>query len=251
MAALFSVLVVVLLSLLLTRIATVALTLTGLSRESARFQARSAFSGVGFTTSEAESITGHPVRRRIVLALMLIGSAGIIGVIATLVLSFTGRGAGDSLVRVVILIAGLALLLLAARSSWLDRRLSSLIGRALRRWTDLDVRDYASLLELSHGYAVSELLVSEGGWLDGRSLGELGLREEGVAVLGVQRPDGGYIGAPGRGAVVRAGDTLVLYGRAESLEDLDRRPPGEEGDRIHAQRVAERSRLASEHERGG
>ena len=35
---------------------------TGTSSELARFQARSAFTGVGFTTSEAESVVLHPVR---------------------------------------------------------------------------------------------------------------------------------------------------------------------------------------------
>ena len=42
MVALASVLIIVLISLILTRIATVALIQTGLSRETARFQARSA-----------------------------------------------------------------------------------------------------------------------------------------------------------------------------------------------------------------
>lgn len=78
MVALATVLVVLLVSLLITRVATVALTLTGLSREVARFQARSALSGTGFTTSEAEAVVNDPVRRRIVMALMLVGSAGIV-----------------------------------------------------------------------------------------------------------------------------------------------------------------------------
>ena len=64
MLALISLFVVVLASLLVTRVAAVMLTLTGLSAQSARFQARSAFSGAGFTTSESEAITNHPVRRR-------------------------------------------------------------------------------------------------------------------------------------------------------------------------------------------
>ena len=53
MAAIATVFVVVIVSLLVTRVATVALTLTGMSREMVRFQARSALTGVGFTTSEA------------------------------------------------------------------------------------------------------------------------------------------------------------------------------------------------------
>lgn len=50
MLAIGTVLAALLLSLLITRIATNALSVTGLSRETARFQARSAFTGVGFTT---------------------------------------------------------------------------------------------------------------------------------------------------------------------------------------------------------
>ncbi|MGZ3673172.1 MAG: potassium transporter TrkA, partial [Ktedonobacterales bacterium] len=51
MVALVSFLLVLTLSLIIERIATVALTLTGLSRDAAAFQARSAFTGTGFTTS--------------------------------------------------------------------------------------------------------------------------------------------------------------------------------------------------------
>ncbi len=65
---LIALLTVLFLSLLITRLATTALTLTGLSCEMARFQARSAFTGTGFTTSESEAIVNHPVRRRILIS---------------------------------------------------------------------------------------------------------------------------------------------------------------------------------------
>jgi len=61
MVSVIVLLIILTLSILITRIATVALTLTGLSRDSARFQARSAFLGVGFTTIESESVVRHPV----------------------------------------------------------------------------------------------------------------------------------------------------------------------------------------------
>jgi hypothetical protein len=73
-----SLLVVLVLSLLVVRIATVALALTGLSQQLARFQARSAFTGSGFTTAESEKVVAHPVRRRIIMVLMLLGNAAII-----------------------------------------------------------------------------------------------------------------------------------------------------------------------------
>ena len=56
-----SVLIVLTLSMIVIRVATVALVHTGMGVESARFQARSAFTGAGYTTSEAESIVDHPV----------------------------------------------------------------------------------------------------------------------------------------------------------------------------------------------
>ena len=87
MAALVSVLIVLTLSLLINRIATVALTLTGLSRQVASFQSRSAFTGVGFTTGEAEHIVSHPVRRRIIMLLMLLGNAGVVTTISSLLLT--------------------------------------------------------------------------------------------------------------------------------------------------------------------
>lgn len=85
--------VVLSLSLIITRIATIALALTGLSEEAARFQARSAFTGTGFTTSEAEKVVNHPVRRRIIILLMVARSAGLVSIVISLVLSFGGSGA--------------------------------------------------------------------------------------------------------------------------------------------------------------
>ena len=90
MTAIISLLIVLTLSLIVTRVAAMALMLTGLSRESARFQARSAFTGVGFTTGEAENVVDHPVRRQIVMLLMLLGNLGIGAVVATLMLAVLG-----------------------------------------------------------------------------------------------------------------------------------------------------------------
>jgi K+/H+ antiporter YhaU regulatory subunit KhtT len=233
MVALASVLIIVLLSMLVTRVATVALSLTGMSRESARFQARSALSGVGFTTSEAEGVVDHPVRRRIILALMVLGSAGLVGAAASLILSFGGGAESSSrLVRALVLAAGLAVLLALSRSAWVDRHLARLIGRILR-WRGLHVRDYGQLLALEGEWAVSELAVEPDDWLAGRTLRELKLRDEGVAVLGIHRRDGAYVGVPRGDALIEPGDLLVLYSTEARLEELDARKRGAQGDAAH------------------
>jgi TrkA-C domain len=239
MGALVTVLIVILVSLLLTRIATIALVLTGMSRESARFQARSALTGVGFTTAEAESVVDHPVRRRIAMTLMLIGSAGIVTAAASLFLSFSGATGGQRLERLLILLGGLLLLLLLARSKAFDRAMSVVIGRLLRA-RGLDVRDYATLLDLEGDYAVNELTVEPEDWISGRTLGEVRLRDEGIVVLGIHRAGGGFVGVPHKHTRIEPGDTLVLYGLARRLHELDERPSGAAGDQAHAAAVAAR-----------
>lgn len=233
MIALASLIAVVLISLLVTRVATVALTATGLSWEAARFQARSALSGVGFTTSEAEAVVNHPVRRRIVMMLMLLGSAGVITVLGTLILSFANADAEQRHTRIAVLLAALLILWLAARSPKLNRGLTVVIGRALNRWTDIDARDYAALLHLSENYAVMELGIESGEWLAGRTLRELDLRSEGVLILGVTRTDGSYIAVPDFDTRIEGGDTVIAYGPGDRLCELDRRPSGPDGDRRH------------------
>lgn len=245
MLAAASLLVVVLLALLVMRVATAILTMTGLSRESARFQVRSALTGAGFTTSETEAVVNHPVRRRVVMVLMLVGSAGVITAVTALIVSFAGTDRGGALLRLLILVAGLAVLLALARSATFDRLLQRTISRVLARYTDLDVRDYAALLRISGEYTVAELLVERDDWVAGRRLEELELPDEGLRVLGIARGDGAYVGAPAGSTVVEAGDTLVLYGRAEDVAELDRRKAGPSGDVEHLEAVEEQQRLGA------
>ena len=83
MAPLIRLIVILTFFVLITKIASEAFIHTGLSKQSAKFQARFAFTGVGFTTQEAE-IVNHPGRRRIILSMMLIGNVGEISAIASL-----------------------------------------------------------------------------------------------------------------------------------------------------------------------
>lgn len=224
MIAIASFFVVLLVSLIVVRVAAVALTLTGMSAESARFQARSAWTGTGFTTRESESIVGHPLRRRIISTLMVLRGAGLVTAASALMAGFvTAEGVGDNLRRLLLVLAGLVVLWVLAKSRWLDKRMTRVIQWSLARFTDLDARDYLSLFRLARGYSVSELLVRHGDWLADRSLAELELPAEGVLVLGITRRDGAFIGAPRGPTIVQPGDRLVVYGKAELIADLDQR----------------------------
>ena len=70
-------------SFIIVRVGAVAFQLTGLEWSLAKFQSLSCFTGTGFTTKEAELITGNPQRRKIASVLMVLGNAGLVILIAT------------------------------------------------------------------------------------------------------------------------------------------------------------------------
>ena len=245
MGAALSVVVIVSVSFVIIRVATTALVMTGMARESARFQARSAFLGVGFTTTEAESIVDHPVRRNIAIWLMWLGNAGVVTVLGGLILSF---GSGHAtLGKLGIILGGFVLLALVARSPIVEKPLERAIQSALSRFGGLDVRDYAGLLHVKGGWTIDELKVEEGDWIAGQTLGALDLRDEGLLVLGIDRADGEYLGTPRGRDVVGADDTLILYGRRQRIVELDDRRRGSAGERAHKAAIREQEQLDASH----
>ena len=68
---------VLIVSFIVVRIGAIALQLTGLEWSLAKFQSLSCFTSTGFTTKEAELITGDPRRRRIASVLIVLGHAGL------------------------------------------------------------------------------------------------------------------------------------------------------------------------------
>jgi K+/H+ antiporter YhaU regulatory subunit KhtT len=235
MASIFSLIIIVTLSILITRIATIALTHTGLTHTVANFQARSAFTGVGFTTNEAENITEHPVRRKIIMLLMLLGNVGIISAISSLIITFVDPRE-DSLSgysSIIIIAVSMLILWLLSQSKYLDKGLKKVINRALSHYTNIRVRDYNQVLNLSGEYEITELKVQTEDWMADRSLAETALKDEGIFVIGIRRSDGSYLGLPDGGTGIETGDTLVLYGREKQLRQLDERKRGEQGNQEH------------------
>ena len=144
--------------------------------------------------------------------------------------------------------SGLLVLALITRSRWIDRQMSRIIERSLRRWTKIDVRDYVSFFHLSDGYSVSEIQVDPTDWLADRSLAELRLPDEGVMVLGIERPRHDYIGAPNATTKIAEGDTLIIYGPGHRIEELNQRRSGPQGSAAHENAVEEQAELQRQQE---
>jgi len=220
------------------------LELTGIAKDSARFQARSAFTGTGFTTHEAEMIIKHPVRRRIISSLMIIGNIGFVTFISSLVISFLSiRSQERALYTFIILIGGLLLIYLISRSRLVNRLLEKIIQQFLKKVTKIHTHDYESLLNLAGDFEVITISIKPESWLADQFLSDLKLSEEGVLVLAVRRSDGYFVGSPRGETTVYLGDELIIYGRENALKNLSERRQGPEGDLQHKLSVEQQLRL--------
>ena len=221
MTAIVTLLVIALFSFLAIKVATTALMMTGLSFDTASFQSYSAFFGVGFTTHEAELVVNHPVRRRIIRDLILVGNIGLTSALATTVATFVqGNNVFYSLM--IILIAVLVAVGMSAlgRTPWVRRNLDHWISLSLQQAGLVRAMDYELLLRVEHGYAVSEYLIEKGNRLIGKTLRETRPWDIGVVVLALRRNNELLPGIPGPKDVVQEGDVLVLYGQESDMVRL-------------------------------
>lgn len=226
-------LLIVLVSVTFVRAGTMALVLTGLSKEVASFQARSAFLGVGFTTSEAEKVVAHPVRRRIIGTLMVLGYFGLGSGLVSVITVVTQSAPEDIGRLFIVALTGVTAIAALFGGRVFDPWIRSGVKKALGERHGLLIHDYAELLRVDKGYSISNVQVADDSWLAGRSLRELRLTDEGIVVLNITRAEGITLATPGPDTVIEDGDQLLCYGLEEDLLALAQRHAGREGDAAH------------------
>lgn len=218
MFAAITLFVVLTFSVVVIRIAAVALRITGLSEETARFQARSAFTGTGFTTGESEALVNHPLRRRIVGTLMLVGNLGLVSALATVIVSLVGTGmVREALLDQLFWLGGCLLVLwFVALNPIADRLMCRAIGRLIAVAGLVSDNGPKNLLDLPQGHCIARIPIGD---IDGaidRSLDEIG--SAGLAILGLCRADGRYLDRPGRNEHVLPQDEIIAYGPFVAVE---------------------------------
>lgn len=208
---------------LVVKAAAVALRLTGMEEERARFQALSAFTGTGFTTRETEEVMINRLRRRIVEWLMLLGYVGIVTVMITATSSFVRSEGYRIPLNALILIGGVYLLYKMASHRRFAARWETFVARRILALAAFRDRALDELLHLENGYGVVSAPVLRGSPLEGRELGGCGFGDGGVAILGIERGDQ-WIPLPGAAERIAPGDRLVAFGKLDATRKLFRRP---------------------------
>jgi MFS family permease len=212
-------LITILISFIVVRIGGFALQLTGIEPDVARFQALSAFSGTGFTTAEAERVVRHRTRRRIVTILIILGNAGLVTIIATLVASFTQvSGYGWFFIRLAIIVFSIIV--------FYQLVIRSRFGNRIARWFRKPITNYIirvsptieEILHIGKDWSVSTVRIEEKSKNIGLSLAEL-MAKTGVEVLAIERADAA-ITKPHTEEKVADGDRLFVYGTRKAIRSL-------------------------------
>ena len=216
---LFPALLAILISFLFVRASAIALMMTGLEKNKARFQALSAFSGTGFTTREAEFVMKHPARRKIVTWLMIMGNAGIVMVIVTATSSLATSKGSQLPINLLILAVGIFLIYKIATYRKFTKRWESFIERKLIKSPAFEEAATEDLLHFLEGYGLVKKIIAEASPLIGSSLSECKLNERGLLVLGIERGKN-WIPTPKAKEKMQEGDGIIVYGPLDKLKDI-------------------------------
>jgi len=212
-------LVTILVSFIVVRIGGFALQLTGIEPDVARFQALSAFSGTGFTTTEAERVVRHRTRRRIVTILIILGNAGLITIIATLVASFTQvSGYSWFFIRLAIIIVSILVLYRLIIGSRVGNRFLDWVRKPLMNRILREAPATEEVFRMGKDWGVHLVMIKEKSKNIGLSLADV-IAEGDIEILAIDRA-GVSLSQPDRGEKIAEGDRLLIYGSRKSVGRL-------------------------------
>jgi K+/H+ antiporter YhaU regulatory subunit KhtT len=206
--------------LLIIELATLLLQSTGLSREVARFQAISLLTGTGFTTSEAELITKHPLRRKIGEVLILFGTLAFATVIAILINFIHAEFTLGQLLKGILLLTSLFAL-------FRIRRFQSFILNRMKP-TMVHASTLEEVFHLEEDDIVLEIILKEQHVHLFKSLRLLNLATDyGIHILTIQRKKENtdflqnyLIKYPTGSTSLRLGDILVVFGKRSQIKAI-------------------------------
>lgn len=232
---LFLFVVTLVVSFIVVRVGAIAFQLTGLEWSLAKFQALSCFTGTGFTTKEAELITGNPQRRRIASVLMVLGNAGLVTLILTGastiiseedILSALSKsylpiyGAQIAkFVNILILAAAVAVVYKIFTNKKITLRLTDFLRQRIVKKEFFQKVSFEELLLATGGYGVSRVKVFGESPVLNKTLVEADLRRRDITVLAIVRGEE-TIANPGADRVILRGDELVCFGRLENIRSV-------------------------------
>jgi hypothetical protein len=209
---------IILFTIVAAEFATIVFHLTGLDRKTSLFQAISALTGTGFTTKQSETIMAHPLRRKVIITLMLIGRGGGIIVIASLI-SKVGKDLLSVQVLSIFLIFIIAIYIL--RKLNIAQLFSKLIEKGIIKIKLVEKSSFDQILELAKNYGIAEIYVTQDTrWVDKR-IQDLDFRKNDILIIAIKREEK-ILPTPKASTRLENNDILTCYGKLSSMKQLSR-----------------------------
>jgi hypothetical protein len=223
---------IIIISFIVVRIGAIAFELTGLEWSLAKFQSLSCFTGTGFTTREAELITGHPQRRRIASVLIVLGHAGLVTLIATFANSLR-----TDIIMPKFKIPLLHSVIPAHLTPWMNLgiivfvvyslykiftnskiagRLTDLLRSHIVRKEIIKRVSFEELIVATGGYGVSSIEICKDSPILNKTLLDSELRHHDITVLSIER-EGHTMPNPPADTKILLGDNLICFGKLGNI----------------------------------
>ncbi len=146
----------------------------------------------------------HPVRRRILMILMLTGHLGLVSLASTVILAVAATdGIGGATAQIAALLASVGSVYALAASSKLDKAMCGRIRRIMERWNWLAEAGATTIYVHGSGKEVTEHVVTENVEISASSLP--------VQLLAAEMPTN----EPNDEVILRSGDTVLCFGTPE------------------------------------
>tara|TARA_B100000315_G_C14531033_1_gene566191 strand:- start:911 stop:1582 length:672 start_codon:yes stop_codon:yes gene_type:complete len=217
LSAVVPVIIIIVVFFFVVRVATVILKFTGMDERTARFQAISAFTGTGFTTTEAETILEDKIRRKTIIVLMVLGKVGIVSIIAGLFLSFGKDNLTADLEKALILLVFIFILYKITTLKGFSHALNRFIEKRIVVGKIVRQKTLEELFNLPQGYGLAQLTITASSNEGGKTLAQAGFSKRDILVLSVERKDQ-LIAFPHANDVIKKGDKLLCYGLFENIK---------------------------------
>ena len=225
--------IVLLVSFIGVRIGAIAFQLTGLEWSLAKFQALSCFTGTGFTTKESELIVSNLQRRKIASVLMVLGNAGFVTMIATVVNSLrpsVGKARislpflKDFIPSVLLPWVNFAVIILLFwllyklfTSSGSAQGLTNFLRRFILKKDIIKPVTFEELLITTGGYGVSRITIRPDSPILHKTIMESKLRSQDITVLAIVRGHETFPN-PSADRTFMLDDELICFGKLENIQ---------------------------------
>ncbi|MCF7916756.1 MAG: hypothetical protein K9L61_03170 [Candidatus Omnitrophica bacterium] len=225
--------ITIVVSFIIVRLGAIAFELTGLQWSLAKFQSLSCFTGTGFTTKEAELITGHPQRRRIATVLIILGHAGFITLVATFANSLTASKLIPNIkipflhlalpaailpwANLAIIVVIVYILYRFSANAKIAKKITNFLRRRLIQQDVVKRVTFEELAVSTGGYGITSIDIHKDSPIVDKLLKDSGLKEHDVTVLVIER-DKKSTPNPSANTKILAGDTLICFGRLAKIK---------------------------------